>query len=168
MVSARAKSYQVMLVPDVLLISVVQWVVVRDVILDAAILLIRWTIDRQQLLRGLEDGSLAPNQYTCFSWSRPSFAERRLTIRVESVLDLFQQGLSWHELVRTQSPGVASSDMFPIIFVKPLLQNTQHVLLLKQKSVLQVAKAAVYGKGVAAVFERGEVGIPDFEVTHCC
>ena len=66
MVSARAKSDQIMLVPNVLLISVMQWVVVRDVILDAAILLIRWTIDRQQLLRGLEDGCLAPDQYTCF------------------------------------------------------------------------------------------------------
>jgi hypothetical protein len=45
--------------------------------------------------------------------------------------------------------------MFSIVLVKPLFQNTKDVLLLKQKPTLEVAEAAVYGKGVTAVFERG-------------
>ena len=83
------------------------------------------------------------------------YFQLNLTIRVESVFDLFEQSLSRHELVRAQTPSVACSNMLPIVFVKPLLQNTQDVLLLKQKPALKVAKAAVYGKGVTAVLERG-------------
>lgn len=45
MVSARAKCDQIMLVSNIFLLGVMQWVVVRDVILDAAILLVRWTIN---------------------------------------------------------------------------------------------------------------------------
>lgn len=71
------------------------------------------------------------------------------------MLDLFQQGLSWHELVRTQSPSIARGDVPSIVFVKPLLQNAKGVLLLEQKPALQVAKAAVYREGVTAVLECG-------------
>jgi hypothetical protein len=63
--------------------------------------------------------------------------------------------LSWHELVRAQSPGVARGDMFLVVLVKPLFQNTKDVLLLKQKPALEVAEAAIYGKGVTAIFECG-------------
>ena len=47
-----------MLVSDVLLFGVMQWIIVRDVSLDAAVFLLRWTIDCQELLGRLEDGSL--------------------------------------------------------------------------------------------------------------
>lgn len=74
MVSTRAKSDQVMLVSDVFLLRVVQGVVVRDVILDATILLFRWTIDCQQLLRRPEDSSLFPQSAYTFLLSSPSRA----------------------------------------------------------------------------------------------
>jgi hypothetical protein len=45
--------------------------------------------------------------------------------------------------------------MFSIVLVEPLFQNTKNVLLLKKKATLEVAEAAVYGKGVAAIFECG-------------
>lgn len=82
------------------------------------------------------------------------------------MFDLFEKSLSRHELVRTQTPSVACSNMLPVVFVKPLLQHTQDVLFLKQKPALKVAKAAVYGEGVTAVLERGEVGISELEVAH--
>jgi hypothetical protein len=62
MVSTRSEGDQIMLVSDVFLLGVMQWVVVGDIVLDAAILLVRWAIDCQQLLRRLEDGSFAQNQ----------------------------------------------------------------------------------------------------------
>lgn len=58
MVSARTKSDEIVLVSDVFLLGVVQWVVVSDVVLDAAVFLVRWAIDCQQLLRRVEDGGL--------------------------------------------------------------------------------------------------------------
>lgn len=64
MISTRAESDQIMPVSDVFLLCVVERVVVRDVILDATILLVRWTIHCKQLLRRLEDGSFAQDQYT--------------------------------------------------------------------------------------------------------
>lgn len=57
--------------------------------------------------------------------------------------------------------------MLPIVFIKSLLQHTQDILFLKQKSTLKVAEAAVDGKGVTAVLERGQVGISELEVAHC-
>lgn len=45
--------------------------------------------------------------------------------------------------------------MFAIVLVKPLLQNTQDILLFEENTALKVAKAAVYGKEVTAVLERG-------------
>jgi hypothetical protein len=45
--------------------------------------------------------------------------------------------------------------MFLVVLVKPLFQNTKDVLLLKQKPALEVAEAAIYGKGVTAIFECG-------------
>lgn len=83
------------------------------------------------------------------------------------MFNLFKQSLSWHKLVRAQTSGVACGYMFSIVFIKPLLQDTQNVLLLQQKPALQVTKAAVYGKGVTAVFKRGQIGIAELEVTHC-
>jgi hypothetical protein len=48
MVSTRSKSDKIMLVSDVFLLGVVKWVVVRDVSLDAAVLLFCWTVHCQQ------------------------------------------------------------------------------------------------------------------------
>ena len=59
MVSTRPKSDQVMFVSGVFLLGVVQWVVVVDVVLNAAVLRVRWAIDCQQLLGRLKDGGLA-------------------------------------------------------------------------------------------------------------
>ena len=85
MVSARAKSDQIVLMSDVFLLSFVQWFVVHDVILYTAVLLIRRTIDGHQMLRGLENGDLGPR-----SVNVSVFAIRlSLTVRVESTLDLF-------------------------------------------------------------------------------
>lgn len=66
MVSARAKSNQIVLVSDVVLLGVMQWVVVRDVSLNTAVLWIRWAVDCQQLLGRFEDGSLAPRSVHMF------------------------------------------------------------------------------------------------------
>jgi hypothetical protein len=49
-----------MLVPDVFLLGFVKWDVVRNVSLDASVLLVRWTIYCQQLLRRSQDGGLVP------------------------------------------------------------------------------------------------------------
>lgn len=57
--------------------------------------------------------------------------------------------------------------MISIVLVKSFLQDTQDVLLLKKKTALKVAEAAVYGKRITAVLERGQVGISDLEVAHC-
>ena len=153
MVSSGTKSNQIVLMSDVVLLGVVQWVVVRDVVLDAAILLVRWTVDCQQLLRGFEDGGLAPRSVHVPRDS--SLAWTVLTVRIESMFDFFEQSLPWHELVGAQIPSVACSNMFSVIFVKPPLQDTQDILFFEEKTALKVSEAAVYGEGVTAVFECG-------------
>lgn len=90
MVSAGTKSDQIMLVSDVFLLGVVKWVVIRDVILYAAILLVRWTIDCQQLLGRLEDCSFVQDQCTMFLLPRRFLFGTALTIGVESMLNLLQ------------------------------------------------------------------------------
>ena len=66
MVSARAKSNQIVLVSDVVLLGVMQWVVVRDVGLNTAVLRVRRAVDCQKLLGRFEDGSLAPRSIHVF------------------------------------------------------------------------------------------------------
>lgn len=56
MIAARTKCDQIVFVSDVFLLCFMQRVVIGDVDLNAAILLVGRTIDRQQLLRRLEDG----------------------------------------------------------------------------------------------------------------
>ena len=92
----------------------------------------------------------------------------RPTIRVESVFDLFEQRLSGHKLVDFQSPSIACGNMFSIVLVKPLLQNTQDILLFEDKTALKISESAIYGKGLAAVLERCKVGISKLEVAYCC
>jgi len=45
--------------------------------------------------------------------------------------------------------------MFLVVSVKPHFQNTQSMLLLKEQTTLEIAKAAIHGKRLAAVFEGG-------------
>jgi hypothetical protein len=85
MVSTRSKGDQIMFVSNVFLLSLMQWVVVRDVILDTAIFLVRWTIHCQELLRRLGDSGLA--LWSVFTFL--SFFPLSLTVRVESMFDLF-------------------------------------------------------------------------------
>jgi hypothetical protein len=87
MVSAGSKGDEIMLVSDVLLLGIVEWVIVRNVSLDASVLLFRWTIHCQQLLRRFQDGGLVPRSVRTF---RACFSQLKPTIRVESMLNLFQ------------------------------------------------------------------------------
>lgn len=66
MISSGTKRDQIMFVSDVFLLCFVQRIVVGDVDLDAAILLVGRTIDRQQLLRRLEDGGFGPQSVHMF------------------------------------------------------------------------------------------------------
>jgi hypothetical protein len=167
MVSAWPESDQILLVSDVFLFGIMQRIVIRDKVFDAAILWIRWTIDRQQLLTRLEDSGLDLQSAPMFYWSRLADLDPGNTIGVKSMFYLFEQSLPRHDLVGAESAGIACDNMLSIVLVESLLQNTQNVLLLKKKPTLEVAKATVYGEGVTAVLEGGQVGITYLEVAHC-
>jgi hypothetical protein len=55
MVSAGAESYEVLFVLDILHLGSVEWLVGLEVVADAAVFRLGWTIDRKHLLTRVED-----------------------------------------------------------------------------------------------------------------